>query len=90
MRHALLNSSKAKARMESSAGMPAFRDQIIQESLKDLCVTLFGKKTVDSLSQEEKSELLKQLRWRFSADVKQLCRVTGIQYEEAASLLDRV
>lgn len=90
MRHALLNSSKAKARVESSAGIPAFRDQIIQESLKDLCVTLFEKKTVDSLTQEEKAELLKQLRWRFSADIKQLCRVSGIKYEEAACLLDRL
>jgi len=90
MRHALLNSSKAKSRMESSAGLPAFRDQIIQESLKDLCVTLFGKKSVEALTENEKSELLKQLRWRFSADVKQLCRVTEIQYEEATRLLDRV
>lgn len=88
MRYALLNSSKAKARLESSAGMPSFRDQVIQEGTKDLCQSLFGKKQIEVLTREEKAELLKQLRWRFSADVKQLCRVTGIQYEEAVTLLD--
>lgn len=88
MRHALYNSSKAKARMETSAGMPAFRDQIILESLKDLCNNLFGKKQIEVLTQEEQSELLKQIKWRFSADIKQICRVTGIPQEKAVTMLD--
>ena len=33
--------------------------------------------------------MLRQLRFRFSADVNQLARVCGLSYAEAARLLDK-
>ncbi|MBO4635315.1 MAG: hypothetical protein J5669_08090 [Bacteroidales bacterium] len=83
----LNNSSKAKNRLSEEA-MPSFRDQVILAGVADLCHTLFRKSCLEELSIEEKTELLKQLRYRFSADIAQLSRVTGISYPEACQLLD--
>lgn len=83
----LSKSSKARKRLENDA-MPSFRDQVILEGIADLCHSMFRKASVQELAQEEKSELLKQLRYRFSADLAQLSRVSGIPYHEASRLLD--
>lgn len=91
MQYFLLNSSKAKHRLVSDDGvMPAFRDQIILAAIPDLCQSLFGKRTVDELAEEQLVELLRQLRFRFSAGVNQLARVTGLSYAGAAKFLDKV
>lgn len=87
----LRNSSKAKQRLDSSdKALPAFRDQIIQAALPDLCTTLFRKNAVDELTEDEQSELLKQLRYRFSSNVNQLARVIGFSYEKVTELLNRM
>ena len=83
----LRTSSKARLRLEGKA-VPSFRDQIISAACTDLCKSLFRAERIQELSQEQKAELLRQLGHRFSADLKQLCRVTGLPYEEAAKLLD--
>jgi len=83
----LRTSSKARLRVEGKA-VPSFRDQIISAACTDLCKSLFRAEGIQELSQEQKAELLRQLGHRFSADLKQLCRVTGLPYEEAAKLLD--
>lgn len=83
----LQNSSKAKLRLQQSPA-PAFRDQVILASVPDLCASLFRKNGKDDLSAEEMTELLKQLRYRFSADPTQLSRVVSKSYEEVARLLD--
>lgn len=83
----LNNSSKAKNRLSEDA-MPSFRDQVIASSVTDLCYSLFRKSSLQDLSSVEKGELLRQLRYRFSADVAQLARVTGIPYQDACRLLD--
>lgn len=83
----LRTSTKARLRLEGKA-MPSFRDQIISAACADLCKSLFKAGGIRDLSQEQKAELLRQLGRRFSADLKQLSRVTGIPYEEAAKLLD--
>lgn len=88
MNYFLQNSSKAKIRLASDDDIPAFRDQSILSSIPDLCYSLFKKGSVTELSLSQKAELLKQLRRRFSADLKQLARVTGIGYSEAADLLE--
>lgn len=83
----LRNSSKARQRIGESA-MPSFRDQSILSAIPDLCRSLFRKTGVEELSPEQCGELLKQLRFRFSADVAQLSRILGMSYKEAGHLLD--
>lgn len=91
MNYYLQNSSKARIRLQSeSDNMPAFRDQLLSASLPDLCQSLFRKWRVEELTDLQKGELLRQLRFRFSANINQLCRVTGIRYESATELIDRV
>ena len=83
----LRSSSKARARLEGSA-IPAFRDQLISGACEDLCHSLFRTGGITHLAEKQKAELLRQLGRRFSADLNQLCRVTGIPYAEASKLLD--
>ena len=68
--------------------MPSFKDQSIIAAIPDLCVSLFRKKYMEELSLSQKSELVKQLRYRFSADVSQLSRVLNTSYEIMTGMLD--
>ena len=83
----LRTSSKARQRLEGGAA-PSFRDQNILSASEDLCHSLFRVNRISDLGVEQKTELLRQLGRRFSADLNQICRVTGIPYEEAARMLD--
>ncbi len=91
MQFFLQNSSKAKQRMGGAedANVPAFRDQVILAALPDICQSLFRKRSMSELTEEQIVELLRQLRFRFSAGPNQLARVTGLSYDEAAKYLDR-
>ena len=83
-------SSKAKKRIEMSEGkMPAFCDQVILNALPDLCRSMFGKDSFSALSPEDKTEFMRQIRFRFSADVNQIARVCGVSYADAAKMLDK-
>ena len=85
------NSSKAKLRMEMAGeNMAAFRDQVILSALPDMYRTLFQKQKFGELSTEEKVELFRQLRFRFSSNVNQIARVTGMTYEAVAKMMDGV
>ena len=87
----LNNSSKAKRRIEGDGkSSPAFRDQILLSAIPDLYNSLFHKSSVNELTDDEQAELLKQLRFRFSANVNQLGRVTGLSYEKVTNLLNRL
>ena len=88
MNYFLASSSKARKRLESGEHLPAFRDQIILAALPDLCRSLFGKGSFSELSSEEQTEFMRQIRFRFSADVNQIARVCGLSYTEAARLID--
>lgn len=83
----LRTSSKARQRLEGGVA-PSFRDQNILSASEDLCHSLFRVNRISDLGVEQKTELLRQLGRRFSADLNQICRVTGIPYEEAARMLD--
>lgn len=83
----LINSSKARARMEDTP-MPSFRDQVIDQAISDLCHSLYRKERVSDLCPPELGELLRQIRRRFNADIAQLARITGIPYSEISSSLD--
>ena len=85
-----LNSS-SKARKHPETGdenLPAFKDQTILQAFPDLCRSLFRKDSFSELSEPDQKEMLRQLRFRFSADIGQLARVCGLSYAEAAHLLD--
>lgn len=82
-------SSKARVKIESGEkSMPAFKDQVVAYAVPDLCRTLFQKGSFGELSDSQKCEILLQLRYRFSSNIHQLARVTGLSYDEAARLMD--
>lgn len=85
MSYFLNTSSKAKVKYSA---MPSFRDQTINSAAEDICRTLFNTDSMEALSEDQKTELIQQLRFRFSADVAQLCRVIGSSYEKASKMLD--
>ena len=90
MNYFLQNSSKAKQRLEmGETCLPAFSDQTIIAALPDLCRTLFQNNSVEKLNEDQFVELLRQLRFRFSSNVNQLARITGLTYEKAAEYMDR-
>lgn len=86
----LRNSSKAKLRLDSDDRAPSFKDQLVQAAIPDLCQSLFRKASMADLDDEQQAELIKQLRSRFSANIHQLMRVTGLSYETVADLLDKL
>lgn len=86
----LQNSSKAKLRLSSDDDIPAFRDQTVIAGIPDLCHSLFRKTSLKELSREQTSELLRQLRRRYSADPVQLSRVTNLSVQEVVDLLDSI
>ena len=106
MNYFLQTSSKARKKLETGeTHAPSFRDQIVAAAIPDLCRTLFGVASaqvssggkgfiqpgpLQALSPEQLAELLRQLRFRFSANVNQLARVTGLSYSDVAGLLDQV
>lgn len=85
----LQNSSKAKRRGEFQGNdLPSFRDQVLYEALPDLCRSLFSKNNVSELNEEQRQELVRQLRRRFSADIHQIVRITSFPMKEVARYLD--
>ncbi len=89
MLYFLNSSSKARKRIEAEdENLPAFRDQVILSALPDLLQSMFQKPTFGSLTVSEKAETLRQIRFRFSTGVHQAARVCGLNYADAARLLD--
>ena len=86
MNYFLQSSSKAKLVKEA----PSFKDQLIVSAMQDLAVSLFRKKTFGDLTNLQKSEILKQLRYRFSSEPNQLSRVSGLQFEEVCRMLEEL
>lgn len=92
MTYFLNSSSKARKRLEADEDrIPSFKDQLILQALPDLLRGLFGKTAFSELSSEaDQSEAIRQIRYRFSANVHQAARVCGISYADAARLIDSV
>ena len=90
MNYFLNSSSKARKKLETDDNLPAFRDQIILAALPDLLRSLFGKETFVALSEHEQAEFMRQIRFRFSADVHQVARVCGLSYADATRIIDSV
>lgn len=89
MNYFLQNSSKAKRRL-AMAESPSFSDQLVLSAIHDLCNSLFRKSSLETMDWKERTELIKQLRYRFSADPRQLARVTGLSYETVSAMLDEM
>ena len=81
----LRNTAKAK----NLNTLPSFKDQVILGAITDFCLSVYHKADIKALNEDELSDLLKQLRFRFSSEPRQLARVTGLSYEEIARLLDQ-
>lgn len=91
MNYFLSSSSKARKIIVSKEdSMPSFRDQIVVAAIPDLCRTLFGRESLNGLESDQIGEVLRQIRYRFSSNVDQIARVTGLSYSEAARLLDQM
>lgn len=91
MLYFLEHSSKAAKRLSlSEQDIPSFKDQTIVAAIPDLCRALFRKNSFKELNPTEQTELLRQLRRRFSSNINQLCRITGLEYADAAKLLDSI
>ena len=89
MNYFLNSSSKARKRLEmGEEKLPSFRDQIILAALPDLYRSLFQKDSFDQLRPDEQTEFIRQIRFRFSADINQIARVCGLTYAEAAQMID--
>lgn len=86
MNYFLQNSSKARLLKEA----PSFNDQLVSMAIKDLTVSLFRQAAFSELSPEHAAEVLRQVRYRFSADPKQIARVSGLSYEKVIELLDKI
>ena len=83
------NSSKARRSGEFKGNhLPSFRDQVLYAAIPDLCRSLFGQDAIHELNSGQRMELVRQLIRRFSADVRQIARVTSIPVEEVACLMD--
>lgn len=82
-------SSKAKKRIDSGeAVLPTFKDQTIKNFIPEICRVYFNDRSYGDLLLEEQSEVLRQVRFRFSADAHQIARVFGLSYAQAARMLD--
>ncbi|MBO6096186.1 MAG: hypothetical protein J6P56_02585 [Bacteroidales bacterium] len=68
----------------------AYKKGTLTVALPDLCRSLFGKDKFKELLPEEQTELMRQIRFRFSADVNQIARVCGLSYAEAARMIDGI
>lgn len=89
MNYFLVNSSKAKSALSTAeAHLPSFRDQSILAVIPDLCRSLFNSKSPESLSDGNKSVLIKEIKHRFSADISQICRIMEMDRSEVINLLE--
>ena len=85
----LNTSSKAKAHMEKDAA-PSFSDQVLVAAIRDLCHSLYRSVSFNELPQTDKSDLIKNIKRRFSADISQIGRVLGIPYEDVARMMESI
>lgn len=89
MQYFLNSSSKAKIRLESKdSEIPSLKDTVVLPMMLELCQKMYGKRTVNDLSTDQLTELLRQVRYRCSSNINQLARITGLSYSQIAKLLE--
>lgn len=77
-----------RTRLFIAESQVSFKDQTLLSVLPELCHRLFGEPSFKKLSETQKKEVLRQLRFRFSSNIHQLARITGLSYDAAARLMD--
>lgn len=85
----LNKSSKAKAHLEKDAA-PSFSDQVLVAAVRDLCRSLYRCSGFNELTEANKSDLIKNIKSRFSADISQIGRILSLSYEEVVKMIDMV
>ena len=88
MKYFLDSSSKARPKQELWETVPSFSDQVLYAAASEIRRSLFQKGENEALTEEQNAELMRQLRRRFSSDINQLCRITGMTNEEALKVFD--
>ncbi|MBQ6253624.1 MAG: hypothetical protein IJK05_03085 [Bacteroidales bacterium] len=84
----LINSSKARRRLENNSRSVSFKDQVISSAVPDLCHSLFRKSFQADLTTDEMATLVSEVRRRFSADLNQIARILGIEYSDVTRFLE--
>lgn len=88
MKYYMDKSSKAKGKREPWEALPSFSDQTVLAAYIDLKRTMFNKREHENISEEDNSELALQLKRRFSCDINQIRRITGLSNNTALKLFD--
>ena len=61
--------------------------QEMRQHKNEVCQELFGKKSVKSLSTEQRIRLARTLRRRYNSSIKQIARLCGLVYGEVKDLV---
>ena len=84
----LNGSSKAKKTLSSERSIPVFRDHVLIPAVKEIVYSLYRAQSIKELDYEKQAEVIRQIRRRFSADIHQISRVTGIGMDQVTHLLE--
>ena len=61
--------------------------QEMRQHKNEVCQELFGKKSIKSLSTEQRLRLARTLRRRYNSSIKQIARLCGLVYDEVKDLI---
>ena len=60
--------------------------QEMRQHKNEVCLELFGKKNIKSLTTEQRLRLARMLRHRYNSSIKQIARLCGLVYDEVKDL----
>ena len=85
----LMNSSKVRDKLgDRPSTVPIFSDQSILKAAEDLSRSMYGARCTKALTADQLSNVLRQLRRRFSSNAEQLARVTRLDARAIADMLE--
>ena len=61
--------------------------QEMRQHKNEVCLELFGEKSVKSLTMEQRLRLARTLRRRYNSSIKQIARLCGLVYDEVKDLI---
>ena len=85
----LLNSSKVRDKLgDRPAILPLFSDQSVLKAAEDLSRSMYGASSTKALAADQLSNVLRQLKWRFSSSTEQLARITMLDASVITDILE--